>query len=120
MWRITLKTYKQVTKKVEDKTFCDICGSCCTDDNCGDEYATLEALWGYVSKKDGSKYDIQICERCFDETLEWMRQKRKFYLGSLNYPYNTDPLKNNKYTPYRSSPQINTYEAETTNTQEPS
>jgi hypothetical protein len=92
VWRITLKTYKQVTKKVEDKTFCDICGSCCTDDNCGDEYATLEALWGYVSKKDGSKYDIQICERCFDETLEWMRQKRASYLGPFNYPNDEDPL----------------------------
>ena len=92
MWRITLKTYKKVTKKAVDKIYCDICGSCCTDDNCGDEYATLEALWGYCSSKDESKFDIQICERCFDETLEWMRQKRKSYLRPFNYPHNEDPL----------------------------
>lgn len=79
-----------------DKTYCDICGSCCTEDGFGDEYATLEALWGYYSSKDGAKFDIQICERCFDDTIEWMRQKRKFYLRPFNYPYEIDPLKNTK------------------------
>ena len=93
-----MKTYKTVEKKVVDRIYCDLCGSCCTDDNCGDEYATLEAMWGYCSSKDGSKFDIQICERCFDETLEWMRKKRKFYLEPFNYPYETDPLNPiNKY-----------------------
>lgn len=87
-----MKTYKTVKTKTVDKTYCDICGSCCTDDNCGDEYAILEALWGYCSFKDGSKFDIHICEKCFDETLEWMRQKRKLYLGPFNYPYAKDPL----------------------------
>ena len=88
-----MKTYKVAKKQVVDKTFCDICGSCCTDDNCGDEYATLEAMWGYCSSKDGSKFDIHLCEKCFDETLEWMRQKRKFYLRPFNYPFENDPLR---------------------------
>ena len=87
-----MKTYKKVYYKAEDKVHCDICGSNCTDDNCGSEYATLEALWGYCSKKDGKKIDIQICEKCFDDTLEWMRSKRQSYLGPFNYPYDYDPL----------------------------
>jgi hypothetical protein len=93
-----LKTYKTVEKKVVDKTYCDVCGSCCTDDNCGDEYATLEALWGYCSSKDGSKYEIHLCENCFDETIQEMKNKRQSYLGCFNYPYETDPLNPiNKY-----------------------
>ena len=92
MWRITLKTYKKVTKKAVDKIYCDICGSCCTDDNCGDEYATLEALWGYCSSKDTSKYEIHLCERCFDETIQEMKNKRQSYLGCFNYPHDEDPL----------------------------
>lgn len=87
-----MKTYKSVKKKVVDKTYCDICGSCCTDDNCGDEYATLEALWGYSSRKDGSKYEIHLCEHCFDETIQEMKNKRQSYLGCFNYPYDEDPL----------------------------
>lgn len=88
-----MRTYKKVTKKVEDRVYCDICSSSCTSDNFGSEYATLEALWGYGSQKDGEKFDIQICENCFDEILVWMRQKRKFYLGPFNYPYDQDPLR---------------------------
>lgn len=87
-----MKTYKIVKKKVLDKTYCDICGSCCTDENCGDEYATLEALWGYSSRKDGSKYEIHLCENCFDETIQEMKNKRQSYLGCFNYPHDEDPL----------------------------
>ena len=87
-----MKTYKQEYKKVEDKVYCDMCGLCCTDDNFGDEYATLEASWGYNSLKDGTKYDIQLCEQCFDETLQFLKNRRKQYLGIFKYPYEHDPL----------------------------
>lgn len=87
-----MKTYKKVKKEVVDKTYCDICGSCCTDDNCGDEYATLEALWGYCSSKDTSVYEIHLCENCFDETIQDMKNKRQSYLGCFNYPHDKDPL----------------------------
>jgi hypothetical protein len=33
------------------------------------ESASLNAYWGYSSKKDGQNYDIDLCENCFDKTL---------------------------------------------------
>jgi len=87
-----LKTYKTVQKKVIDKTYCDVCGSCCTDDDDTTECAILEALWGYASKQDGSEYEIHLCEKCFDETIQWMKKKRRFYLGCFNYPHDEDPF----------------------------
>lgn len=87
-----MRTFKNKTVKVLDKIYCDMCGLCCTDDNFGNEVATLEASWGYCSSKDGSKFDIQLCERCFDDVLEWIKKKRKSYLGVFKYPYEKDPL----------------------------
>ena len=46
----------------------------------------------YGSTNDGSKYEIHICENCFDETLEFLKQKRKSILGTFSYPYSNDPL----------------------------
>ena len=71
-----MKTYKQVVRKVEDIVYCDICGKTCTNDNYGSEYASLEAIWTYGSKHDGERFDIQLCENCFFETIHWMKNKR--------------------------------------------
>lgn len=87
-----MKTHKKEYKQVIDKIYCDMCGLCCTDDNFGNEYATIEASWGYGSSKDGSKFDIQLCEKCFDDVLELIKKKRKSYLGPFKYPYDKDPL----------------------------
>lgn len=76
-----MRTYKKQYRQVPDKIICDVCGSNCTDDNCGTECAFIDALWGYCSKKDGSKFDIQICEVCFDSTIEYLRNRHK----ALNY-----------------------------------
>jgi hypothetical protein len=88
-----MRTYKKVTKKVEDRVYCDICSSSCITDNFGSEYATLEALWGYGSQKDGEKFDIQMCEKCFNDILIWMTNKRQEYLAPFAYPHDKDPLK---------------------------
>ena len=88
-----LRTYKTVKRKVEDKVICDVCGKTCTNDYYEKEYATVEACWGYGSKQDGSKFDIQLCENCFGDMLGWMTKKRKEYLGPFNYPYDVDPFR---------------------------
>lgn len=88
-----MKTYKKVTKTVEDCVYCDICSKNCSIDNFDNEYATLEALWGYGSKRDGEKFDIQICENCFNDVLNWMKNKRQEYLSPFTYPHDKDPLK---------------------------
>lgn len=92
-----MKTYKTVRRKVEDQVICDVCGKICTNDNYGSEYASIEALWGYSSSRDGTKFDIQLCENCFGDMLGWMTKKRQEYLGPLNYPYDKDPLRGESY-----------------------
>lgn len=83
-----MRTYKKEYRKVPDRIICDICGSNCTDDNCGDEYASLEAMWGYCSKKDGTKHDIHLCECCFDHTIQWLKLRR----DTFNYVPDMDSL----------------------------
>ena len=74
-----MRTYKREYRKVPDKILCDVCGNCCTTDNVGTECAFIDAAWGYGSKKDGSRYDIHLCENCFDDTLEYLRNRRNFF-----------------------------------------
>jgi hypothetical protein len=87
-----MKTFKDKTVQEIDSVYCDVCGLNCTIEQFGSEYATLEALWGYNSTRDGQKFDIQICESCFTDTLNWMKQKRKLILGCFHFPHNIDPL----------------------------
>ena len=99
-----MKTFKKKTVKVLDKIYCDVCGECCTkgDEENGwtdHEYATIEGTWGYWSKQDGTQYHIEMCENCFTEVLNFIKNKRRRVLGSFNYPYDTDPLEGKSYFP---------------------
>ena len=88
-----MKTYKQKTIKVLDQTICDVCGKTCTDDFYNNhENATLEAAWGYNSGRDGSRFEIHLCENCCDDTIQWMRNKREEYLL---------PICNNSVDPFK-------------------
>jgi len=65
-----MRKYRKVLKDEVEDIVCDVCGrSCLTDCSMGDpamsEYATLEAVWGYCSKKDGERYTCEMCEDCF-------------------------------------------------------
>lgn len=68
---------KKLIKSVSD-VLCDICGNSCTivQDNAGPDFATLEACWGYGSKYDGQKFDIDICESCFTDTIQYLKEQR--------------------------------------------
>ena len=88
-----MRTFKEEVRKVIDDVNCDICGKSTTNyKEVGPDYATLESYWGYGSSNDGSKYEIHICEFCFDATLEFLKQKRKSVLGPFSYPFKPDPL----------------------------
>jgi hypothetical protein len=88
-----MRTFKEEVRKVLSDVSCDICGKSTTNyKEVGPDFATLESYWGYGSTNDGSKYEIHICELCFDETLEFLKQKRKSILGPFNYPYDNDPF----------------------------
>lgn len=98
-----MKTTKEKTVKVLDKIYCDVCGESCTkgDEENGwtnHEYATIEGTWGYWSKQDGTQYNIEMCENCFNEVLESLKKKRKKFLGPFKYPYDNDPLEGKHYS----------------------
>lgn len=76
-----MKTYKTVKVKKVDHIICDVCGKICTDDFYhGQENATLEAVWGYNSRSDGTKFEIHLCENCFYDTISFLRNQRSQYI----------------------------------------
>ena len=79
-----MKKYKKVKKDQLFDIVCDICGVGCRNE-CSEavedagfvEYATLEALWGYCSGKDGEHYVCEMCEDCFDRIKSYIDSIRK-------------------------------------------
>lgn len=96
-----MKTYKKKLTKVVDKILCDSCGEDCTitEPTVEHEYAEIIATWRYFSNQDGAQYDIQICESCFNEVIDFLKKKRKQTLGPFRYPYKQDPLEGRSYFP---------------------
>jgi hypothetical protein len=93
-----VKTFKEKLVKVVENVYCDCCGKSTTNYlYIGPDYATLESCWGYGSKNDGTKYNIELCETCFFEVLNFIKDKRSKVLGPFNFPYDTDPLKGVEY-----------------------
>lgn len=91
-----MKTYKKKLTKVVDQILCDCCGQSCSNEY-DHEFATIEAKWGYWAKQDGTVYDIQICETCFTEVLDFIKDKRRKILGPVKYPHDADPLEGRCY-----------------------
>jgi len=87
-------TEKTVHIKSVEAIQCDQCGKDCegAEDMFGINHATLDAVWGYGSKSDGSKFEIHLCESCFYNVVEHIRDERKKLLGPAEYPYDNDPL----------------------------
>ena len=93
-----MRTWKTKTTKVVDDVSCDACGKSTTNySDVGPDYATLESCWGYGSSNDGSKYNIDLCEECFFEVLNFIKEKRRKVLGPFKYPFNNDPLEGVEY-----------------------
>lgn len=92
-----MKTYKQVVKKEIDDVICDCCGQSANTMDMGPSWAELNATWGYGCKDDGMNYDIDICENCFIDVLDFIKEKRRKILGPLKYPYDYDPLEGKNY-----------------------
>lgn len=92
-----MKTYYEKTIKTVDQVYCDGCGNNCSKEQLDHQYAVLEAVWGYGSSYDGTKYDIQLCEHCFTNIIDFIKQKRKRILGPFVYPYENDPLGGESY-----------------------
>lgn len=96
-----MRSFQSKEIKVVDKIYCDMCGQSCTiTEPCIEhEYAKIEATWGYFSNQDGTQYDIEICESCFNQVLSFIKDKRRRNLGPFKYPYDKDPLEGQSYMP---------------------
>lgn len=93
-----MKTFKETKIKIIDDVHCDACGKSTTiNTNIGPDYATLESCWGYGSYHDGTKYDVHLCETCFFDVINFLKEKRRKVLGPFNYPYDKDPLEGVEY-----------------------
>ena len=74
--KVVQKTIKEVDILVD--ILCDRCGNSC---NAGDaefvdyEYAVLSASWGYYSRKDDTRWDIELCEECADKVKNFIEDR---------------------------------------------
>ena len=52
------------------KVYCNCCGKeIRMEENMRyalEDYIVIEKIWGYFSKKDGTRQKMKICESCFD------------------------------------------------------
>lgn len=94
-----MRTHKTEPKKVVDKILCDCCGESCTitEPVVEHEYAELIATWGYFSDQDGTQFNIDLCENCFNDVLGFIKNQRRKILGPFKYPYQNDPLEGKEY-----------------------
>lgn len=51
---------------------CDICHQSTTL-----EFGTLKAHWGYGSKHDGERYEVQLCETCFFDVITVLKTAKR-------------------------------------------
>lgn len=69
-----MRNYREITVKEQQlhQVFCNRCGKEIIRNNFGefDDYLHIEKTWGYHSKKDGIKQEVDLCESCFDEIVK--------------------------------------------------
>ena len=93
-----MRTFKEKTIQVVEDVRCDACDKSTTNYiDIGPDYATLESCWGYGSSNDGSKYNIDLCETCFFDVINFIKEQRRKVLGPFTYPHNEDPLDGQTY-----------------------
>jgi len=56
---------------------CAVCGEATRVPGYGQQFGTLQALWGYGSKHDGERYRVHLCEPCCFQTLAYLREQRR-------------------------------------------
>lgn len=95
-----MKTVEKHTRKVDVvvDVICDCCGNSCkvgegvVDNDLRDdhgqmhydyEYMELHASWGYRSGKDFQEWSAQICEKCVDERLGFIKFNKGDYSKRL-------------------------------------
>lgn len=68
-----MNTYKKVIAEEIDNVICDCCSNSCTDKATNlIESALFVAGWGYSSKRDGEKWECDLCEGCAVKIKEFI------------------------------------------------
>ncbi|WP_417777666.1 hypothetical protein [Stutzerimonas xanthomarina] len=56
---------------------CAVCGEATRVPGYGQQFGTLQALWGFGAQHDGERYRVHLCESCFFGALSYLRQQRR-------------------------------------------
>jgi hypothetical protein len=75
MEKIVVKLTEQ---NVTEDVICDCCGNSCKTEY-GIESMKISATWGFMSNKDGEKWQADLCEKCVDEKLSFINFNVKKY-----------------------------------------
>jgi len=67
-----MNIFKEELLKVVGDVLCDVCNKSCKHEM-NFESARLAVNWGYESKNDGDAYCIDLCEDCFERTLQYLK-----------------------------------------------
>jgi hypothetical protein len=73
-----IKKQKKETNVLVD-VICDCCGKSCKTEY-GFERMKLSTHWGFMSNKDLEKWDADLCEKCVDEKLSFIKFKKSNYI----------------------------------------
>lgn len=77
-----MRNFRKVLKDELEDIVCDICGKSCMNE-CSlaggpamAEYATLEGIWGYCSRRDEERHLCEMCEDCFERVSVFIDSMR--------------------------------------------
>jgi ribosomal-protein-alanine N-acetyltransferase len=62
------ETKIETVEKLKDIR-CNKCGQSCKQEH-NFEYATLDARWGYDTKRDNEFHEAHLCESCWEEIVK--------------------------------------------------
>jgi hypothetical protein len=72
-----MKLFKEQTARVVEDIKCDVCGANTLAEGGVINAGCLHAAWGYGSKHDGDRYEVDLCEACFFSTLSYLKRERQ-------------------------------------------
>jgi hypothetical protein len=72
-----VKLYEEMMVKVVSDVKCDVCGASTLAEHGVINAGTLQATWGFGSNHDGDRYEIDLCEVCFFDTLSHLKRERQ-------------------------------------------
>ena len=77
------KQLKQI--EVITDVVCDVCNQ-----STKLEFGALSAYWGYGSKHDRERYELQLCEKCFFYALLTLKKERRdTFMFDENFDYSS-------------------------------